>query len=187
MTEDIKKALKVLRKGGTILYPTDTVWGIGCDATNPKAVEKIYCIKQRSDTKSMLVLVDEAWRVADYVVEVPEIAMQLTEVADKPLTIIYPDARNVAENLVGPDGTLGIRVTSDEFCKKLVYALRKPLVSTSANISGKPSPKNFDAIDKNIVHSVDYVVKWRQKEISEVAPSSIIKVGVKGEIEIIRK
>jgi L-threonylcarbamoyladenylate synthase len=187
MTSDLKKALEVLKDGGTILYPTDTIWGIGCDATNDEAIEKIYKIKQRSDTKSMLVLLDESWRVKDFVNEMPGIAMQLIELADKPLTIIYPGAKNLPENLINQDGTIGIRVTSDEFCKRLIQAFNKPLVSTSANISGWPSPRNFDEISEGIKMAVDYTVKWRQDDQTKSNPSSIIKFGLKGEIEILRK
>lgn len=187
MQEDLKKAKEVLQKGGIILYPTDTIWGIGCDATFPKAVERIYKLKQRSDTKSMLVLVDEPWRIDRYVAEVPDIARQLVEVADQPLTIIYPAARNLAPNLVGEDLSIGIRVTSDPFCKELIKALGRPLVSTSANLSGQPSPENFDAISEALKKGVDYTVQWRQDDMSHAKPSSIIRVGMRGEIEILRK
>ena len=170
-----------------ILYPTDTIWGIGCDATNTKAVERIYEIKQRDDSKSMLVLVDEIWRISDYIKEVPDIATQLVEVTDKPLTIIYTGARGISPKLVSKEGTVGIRVTSDEFCKKLIQALNKPIVSTSANKSGSQNPANFSEISEELLASVDYVVKWRQNDTSKSVPSSIIKIGSKGEVEIIRK
>jgi L-threonylcarbamoyladenylate synthase len=187
MEEDIFKAIEVLKKGGTILYPTDTIWGIGCDATNPEAVKKIYRIKKRDDTKSMLVLLDDAVYLSYYIVKVPEIAQSIIEVADKPLTIVYPGAKNLAENLVGSDRTIGIRITNDAFCKRLMGKFKKPLVSTSANISGKSSPLNFTQISKEIINSVDYVVKWRQDDKKNSAPSGIIKLGLNGEVEIIRK
>ena len=187
MKEDLKNALDVMKKGGVILYPTDTIWGIGCDAINTKAVERIYQIKKREDSKSMLMLVDESWRVSDYINEVPEIAMQLIEVADSPLTIIYSGAKGISPKLISEDGSIGIRVSSDEFCRKLVGGLNRPIVSTSANISGSPSPKNFSEISEEILKSVDYVVKWRQEEKGNSKPSSIIKIGSRGEIVIIRK
>jgi L-threonylcarbamoyladenylate synthase len=187
MLEDVNAAVQVLKKGGIILYPTDTIWGIGCDATNMDAVDKIYTIKERSDAKSMLVLLDNAIRLERYLHEVPEIAWDLIELSDNPMTIIYPEAKNLARNLVAPDGTIGIRVVRDEFCRKLIGQFRKPVVSTSANISGKSWPENFDAIDPAILNRVDYIVKWRQKDKIMKKPSSIIKLGIKGEIEIIRK
>jgi L-threonylcarbamoyladenylate synthase len=187
MKEDLKNALDTLKKGGLILYPTDTIWGVGCDATNTKAVERIYQIKKRIDSKSMLMLVDEAWRIADYINEVPDIVLQLIEVTDKPLTIIYTGAKGISPRLISEDGTIGIRVTSDEFCKKLIGAFNRPIVSTSANFSGSPAPENFRNISKELIQSVDYVVKWRQNETGKTQPSSIIKVGLSGEIEIIRK
>ena len=183
----MKNALVVLKKGGVILYPTDTIWGIGCDATNTKAVERIYEIKKREDSKSMLMLVDESWRVSDYVKEVPEIALQLMEVSDTPLTIIYSGAKGISPKLMSEDGSAGIRVSSDEFCRKLIGNLNRPIVSTSANISGSPSPQNFSEISEEIIKSVDYVVSWRQEEKGKSKPSSIIKIGSRGEIEIIRK
>ena len=187
MKEDLKNALDIMKKGGVILYPTDTIWGIGCDATNTKAVERIYQIKKREDSKSMLIIVDEAWRVSDFIKEVPEISLQLIEVADTPLTIIYAGAKGISPKLISTDGSIGIRVSSDEFCRKLVGSLNKPIVSTSANISGNPSPQNYDEISEEIINSVDYVVKWRQEEKGKSKPSSIIKIGTGGEIEIIRK
>jgi L-threonylcarbamoyladenylate synthase len=187
MIEDINVAVQVLKKGGVILYPTDTIWGIGCDATNPEAVDKIYAIKQRSDARSMLVLLDDAAGLERYLQEVPEIAWDMIELSDEPLTIIFPGAKNLAKNLVPPDGTIGIRVVRDEFCRKLIRQFRKPIVSTSANISGKSWPENFDAIDPVILQRVDYTVKWRQEDHTRGKPSSIIKLGIQGEIEIIRK
>ena len=187
MIDDISVAVQVLRKGGVILYPTDTIWGIGCDATNPDAVSKIYEIKQRTDYKSMLVLLDNAASLDRYIQNVPEIAWDLIELEDKPLTIIYPGAKNLAKNLVSEDDSIGIRIVKDEFCKKLIQQFRKPIVSTSANISGKSWPENFDDIDPVILQRVDYVVKWRQEDYTKGKPSAIIKLGLKGEIEIIRK
>ena len=187
MNNDIKKALEVLRKGGTILYPTDTIWGIGCDATNPDAVKKIYEIKQRSDSKSMLVLLDTAAYLSYYVDEVPEVANDLIALSDKPLTIIYSGAKNLASNLIAADGSIGIRVVSDEFCQKLISQFKKPLVSTSANISEKPAPANFYDIDEAIINAVDYVVEWRQNDTTKSSPSGIIKLGANGEVQIIRK
>src|SRR4030042_5398309 len=137
MLEDINVAIQVLKKGGVILYPTDTIWGIGCDATNPEAVNRIYAIKQRSDSRSMLVLLDDATGLERYLQEVPEVAWDLIELSDETLTIIYPGAKNLAKNLVAPDGTIGIRVVRDDFCRKLIRQFRKPIVSTSANVSGK--------------------------------------------------
>lgn len=187
MNEDIKKALEVLKAGGVILYPTDTIWGIGCDATNPKAVKRVYDIKQREDSKAMLVLLDNPNRLSSYVEEVPDIAMDLIEVSDKPLTLIYPGARNLASNLINTDGTIGIRISQEDFSNELIFRFRKPVVSTSANISGKPSPRNFADIDMEIIDAVDYVVKYRQDDLTLAHSSSIIKVGLGGEIQIIRK
>jgi L-threonylcarbamoyladenylate synthase len=187
MIEDIKKALEVLRKGGTILYPTDTIWGIGCDTTNPDAVKRVYEIKKRNDNKSMLVLLDEVLRLNEYVSQVPDIAWDLIEVTDSPLTIIYPGAKNLASNIVAPDGSVGIRITHDEFCKRLIGQFKKPIVSTSANVSEKSAPANFTEIDPAIIDAVDYVVQWRQDDYTHYAPSGIIKLGLKGEVQVIRK
>lgn len=187
MNEDIKKAIEVISKGGIILYPTDTIWGIGCDATNEDAVKRIYEIKKRSDSKAMLVLIDSEVKLNYYMHEVPEIAFDLIEVSDRPLTIIYPGARNIAPNLIGSDGTLGIRVTRELFSKTLCERARKPIVSTSANISGEASPRFFSEISAEIKKSVDYIVHFRQEDKTETNPSQIIKLGVGGQIDIIRK
>lgn len=178
---------EALKNQGIILYPTDTIWGIGCDATKENSVKKIYEIKQRNDSKSLLMLVDSFDMLARYVKEIPEIAEQLVEYSEKPLTIIYPNAINLPKNLINEDGTIGIRVTKDEFCKAIMRRTRKPLVSTSANISGQASPANFSEISEEIKNAVDYVVKYRQDDVSKAVPSSIIKLGLKGEIQIIRK
>jgi L-threonylcarbamoyladenylate synthase len=186
MQEEIEKALAILKKGGIILYPTDTIWGIGCDATNAGAVKKIYQLKQREETKSMLVLVEHVDRISRHIKEVPEVAWQLLEVSDTPMTIIYPGAFNFAPNLISEDGTIGIRVVQDAFCQKLITRLNRPLVSTSANLSGNPSPALFDEISEEILRGVDYVVNWRQDDIRKATPSSILKIGLGGEIQIIR-
>jgi len=185
--EDIAKAVEVLRSGGVILNPTDTIWGIGCDATNPAAVKRIYEIKQRQDTQSMLVLMENPNLLNSYITEVPEIAWELIEVADTPLTIIYPGAKNLAANLLAKDGSIGIRITNEAFTQQLIQRFRKPVVSTSANVSGQKSPQNFAEISDEIRKSVDYIVKFRQDDLTRSNPSGIIKVGLGGQIEIIRK
>jgi L-threonylcarbamoyladenylate synthase len=187
LKEDIDEALKVLRSGGVIVYPTDTIWGIGCDATNAKAVKRVYEIKQREDSKSMLVLLAEPGLIPSYVDDVPEVAWDLVELAVKPTTIIYDKAKNLAANLVASDGSIGIRITREEFTSMLLERFRKPIVSTSANISGQPSPKSFSEISEEIKLKVDYVVKFRQEEETNPAPSSIIKLGSGGLVKIIRE
>lgn len=187
MIEDIKKACQVMREGGVILYPTDTIWGIGCDATNEDAVRRVYEIKQRQDSKAMLVLVDSSVKVDFYVRDVPEVAWDLIDLADKPLTIIYSGARNLAANLLAEDGSVGIRVTNEDFSKRLCQQFRKAIVSTSANISGQPSPKNFSEISEEVKSAVDYIVGHRQEEMSNPKPSSIIKLDKGGVIKIIRE
>lgn len=184
--EDIKKACQVMQEGGVILYPTDTIWGIGCDATNEKAVRRVYEIKHRADSKAMLVLVDSAVKVDFYVQDVPAVAWDLLDVADKPLTIIYSGARNLASNLLAEDGSVGIRVTGEEFSKALCFRFRKAIVSTSANVSGQPSPRTFAEISDEIKNAVDYVVEARRTEAGPARPSSIIKLGQGGEVKIIR-
>ena len=176
-----------MREGGVILYPTDTIWGIGCDATNEDAVRRVYEIKQRQDSKAMLVLVDSSVKVDFYVRDVPEVAWDLIDLADKPLTIIYSGARNLAANLLAEDGSVGIRVTNEDFSKRLCQQFRKAIVSTSANISGQPSPKNFSEISEEVKSAVDYIVGYRQGELSNPKPSSIIKLDKGGVIKIIRE
>lgn len=184
--EDLRNALQVLRDGGVILYPTDTVWGLGCDATNTEAVQKIFNLKQRADSKSMLVLMENPNMLRSYIREVPEIAWELIEVTDKPLTIIYPGAKNLAPNLVAEDGSVGIRITTETFTEHLIQQFRRPVVSTSANLSGKPTPQNFAEIEEEILKAVDYVVQYRQEDTAKSKPSSIIKLGIGGQIQIIR-
>ena len=185
--DDINNAVKVINEGGIILYPTDTIWGIGCDALNSDAVSRIYKIKERVDSKSMLILVNSANMLERYVDEIPEIAFDLVEVSEKPLTIIYDKARNLPSNLIGSDGSIGIRITNEEFSNNLITRFRKPIVSTSANISGMQSPSFFAEIDKRIIESVDYVVKFRQNERTKAMSSGIIKLSNSGEIKIIRE
>lgn len=198
MREEIQKALEVLRKGGIILYPTDTVWGIGCDATDPEAVAKIYAIKRREDSKSLVLLASDMDMICRYVKEIPEMAVQLVEVNDKPMTIIYPDAiagsqsdkasRNcLAYNTVAEDGTVGIRVPMMEFCQQLVSRFGRPIVSTSANISGEATPKKYAEILQEIKDAVDHIVDPSLEKGSTGQSSSIIKVGLDYSIEIIRK
>ena len=172
--------------GGLILYPTDTIWGIGCDATNEEAVRKVYALKRRSDHKAMLLLMDSSAKLNYYVQEVPDVAWDLIDLADSPLTVIYSGARNVAPNLLAEDGSVGIRITQEEFSHKLCERFRKPLVSTSANVSGAPSPANFSEISDTIKSGVDYIVRYRQEDLSKAAPSHIIKLGAGGLVKIIR-
>ena len=187
MNEDIKKAIEILKQGGIILYPTDTIWGIGCDATNEEAVEKLYAIKQRDKSKSMLILLDNPVKLQSYIHEVPDIAWDLIDLTDKPLTIILNGAKNLAQNLISNDGSIGIRITAEDFSRELCMRFRKPIVSTSANITGQKSPQNFHQIDPEIISLVDYVVEYRQNEMSKENPSSIIKLEANGNIDIIRK
>jgi L-threonylcarbamoyladenylate synthase len=186
MQNDIKVAHELLLTGGLILYPTDTIWGIGCDATNEEAVDKIYQLKRRADAKTMLVLIDTTSRLQQYIREIPEVAYELLDVADKPLTIIYPNAKNLASNLIAEDGSIGIRLTNDLFCQQLISRFRRPIVSTSANISGEKTAYAFSEISSEIKNGVDYVVKWRQQENTRAQASSIIKLGIGGEIKILR-
>lgn len=182
----IDEAVKVLQQGGVILYPTDTVWGLGCDATNEAAVRRIFEIKRRADSKAMLSLTDAVGRVDYYFDRVPEIAWDLWEVADKPLTLILPRARNVAPSLIAEDGTMGMRITHEAVSQTLCARLRKPLVSTSANISGEPTARCFADISDEVKQAVDYIVPLRQNETQSPAPSGIIKVGDGGLINVIR-
>ncbi len=184
--EDIEKSLTVLKNGGTILYPTDTVWGIGCNAADREAVEHIFRIKKRHETHGMLVLVSDTDMLFSYVREVPDIALQLIDAADKPMSIVYPDAENLAENLIAEDGSAGIRVVQDPFCRQLIKTFGKPIVSTSANISGAKTPGIFDEISDEIKTAVDYVVRWRQNDRQSAKASSIIKLNADGTFRIIR-
>ena len=185
--DELDRCLKVLQSGGLILYPTDTIWGIGCDATREEAVQRIYALKQRSDSKSMILLLDSENRISSYVRDVPEAAWSLLEFADRPLTIVYDGARNLAPGVVAADGSVGIRIVKDDFCRQLIERFRKPIVSTSANISGQPSPGAFMDIDEAIKSGVDYVVNLRQQEKIAPTPSSIIRLHANGTIKIIRK
>lgn len=186
MTDDIQKACEVLKAGGLILYPTDTIWGIGCDATNDEAVRKVYALKKRIDNKAMLVLIDNPAKLETYLTEVPEIAWDLIEVNDSPLTIIFSGARNLSTYLLGEDGSVGIRVTQETFSRRLCERFRKPLVSTSANVTGEVFPTCFEDISDEIRQGVDYIVKYRQDDRAEAQPSSILKLGVGGEVKVIR-
>ena len=186
LLNEIEKATEILNKGGLLLYPTDTVWGIGCDATNPEAVKKIYRLKKREDNKALICLVSDIRMLEKFVYEVPDAAYDIVELSDKPTTIIYDQPINVANNLIAEDNTLAIRVASDEFCQKLIRKLKRPLVSTSANISGQPTPKSFSEISKDILKGVDYVVNLHREKQNNI-PSTIIKLSNNGVVKIIRK
>lgn len=183
---ELKIASEVVLSGGVILYPTDTIWGIGCDATNIDAVQAIFDIKQRDDSKSMLVLVNGLSMLKHYLKEIPPQALELIAKAEKPTTIIYPGARNLASKLVADDGSVGIRIPSDPFCLKLIESTGLPIVSTSANLSGDPSPSLFNEISTQICKQVDHVVKWRQNETEVSSPSAIIKLEIDGGMSILR-
>lgn len=187
MEEDIKKCVEILRQGGLILYPTDTIWGIGCDATNAEAVQKVYKLKRREDNKAMLALLDSVNSLERYVLDVPEIAYELLDVAVAPLTIIYDNGYNLASNLLGENHSVGIRITNEEFSKTLCKRFRRPIVSTSANISGEPAATNFKDISNEIKNGVDYIVNYRRDDNSKHRASSIIKLGADGVIKILRK
>ena len=185
--EDIRAAIEVLRQGGTILYPTDTIWGIGCDATNPEAVKKVFEIKQREDSKALICLVDSPGRLQRYVRNVPDVAWDVIDLATKPTTVILNEAVNLAPNLLAEDGSVGLRVTSEVFSQQLCYRFQKAIVSTSANISGQPSPQTFAAISDELKNAVDYICVSRQRDTSRHEPSSIIKLTPSGEVTVIRK
>ena len=186
METDIVQCLKVLSDGGLILYPTDTVWGIGCDATNAEAVKRVYQLKQRDDSKALIVLMDSADHLDHYVVDVPAIARELIDVAVKPLTIIYEGAYNLASNLLGEEDSVGIRIPNDQFCHELCTCFGKPIVSTSANVSGEPTAKTFADITPAIVNGVDYVVEYRRGDTTPHHPSNIILLSRDGTFKIIR-
>jgi L-threonylcarbamoyladenylate synthase len=185
--EDIKNCLRVLRQGGVILYPTDTVWGLGCDPSSRDAVEKIFSIKERHESKSLILLADSVSMVQRYVKEIPDAAFQIIDVTDKPLTIVYPGAKNLAEGIASDDGSVGIRITSDDFCARLIGDFCKPVVSTSANRSGELTPSCFDEIPADIIRSVDYAVSYRRNDQHRHKPSPVIKIGLNGVISILRK
>ena len=184
--QDIKNAVEVLRRGGVILYPTDTIWGIGCDATNAAAVERVYKIKQRDDSKALICLVDSDARLQRYVRKVPDVAWQLIDCVVKPTTIILDGAVNLAPNLIADDGSIGIRITQEPFSKELCYRFQKAIVSTSANISGEPAAQNYRDIDPKIMEQVDYVCFARRQEHKPHQPSAIIRLGIDGQVKIIR-
>ena len=184
--EDIRKAVEVMKNGGVILYPTDTVWGIGCDATNAKAVEKVYEIKHRDDSKALICLVDSDDRITKYVRNVPEVAWNLFELSEKPTTVILDNAVNLAPNLIAEDGSIAMRITREPFSKELCYRFQKPIVSTSANISGEVAAQNYCDMSAELLSAVDYVCWSRRHEHKPHKPSSIIKLSEDGEVKIIR-
>ena len=184
--QEIQSCLKILRSGGTILYPTDTIWGIGCDATNSTAVAKIYQLKQRMERKSLIILLDDANKLNHYASKIPEIAWDLIKNVDTPLTIIYQEAKNLADNVIAEDGSIAIRIVRNDFCRELIHAFGKPIVSTSANISGATSPQTFRNIIQEIIQGVDYVVDESLDQIHELKPSRIIKLNQNGEFHIVR-
>ena len=185
MQNEINKALEVLRDGGLILYPTDTVWGIGCDANNAEAVKKVYELKQREDSKALICLVADDRMLKKYVKKVPEVAYNILDVTEDPITIIYDDAQNLAENLIAEDKTIAIRIPNDDFCFQLLRRFNGAIVSTSANISGQPTPKSYKEISEEVLKGVDYVVNLHREKIS-TKPSSIIKLGNDGTVKVIR-
>jgi len=185
--EEVKAAVETLKAGGIILYPTDTVWGIGCDATNEAAVARVFELKRRADSKSLITLVSDADMLGKYVKVIPEVAINLLEVNDKPMTIIYPDAMGLAPNVVAEDGSAGIRIPMNDFCVAMIRRFRKPIVSTSANISGEPAPAFYEDIPMEIIDAVDWVADPYLEEGATGEPSQIIAVGLHGEIKIIRE
>lgn len=187
LQDEVKKAIEVMKQGGVILYPTDTIWGIGCDATNPEAVKKVYEIKRRPDSKALICLVDSDARLSRYARNVADVTWDLIELSTKPLTIIFNQVGGLAPNLLAEDGSVGIRVTREEFSKELCYRFQKPIVSTSANISGEPTARTFDEISDEIKNSVDYVVRYNQRCKEKHQPSSIIKIDANGQFVVIRE
>jgi len=187
LKDEVAKALKVVQEGGIILYPTDTIWGIGCDATNTEAVKKIYALKQRDEAKSMIILLDIDNKLQSYIGQVPDIAYDLMEYAENPLTLVMPGAKNLSPALINQDGSIAVRVVKHDFCQQLIQRLRKPLVSTSANISGQAPPKNFGDISPEIIAGVDYVVDLEQHDLTAKKPSTIMRLEADGRFEFIRR
>ena len=187
IAEDIQQAVDVMRKGGIILYPTDTIWGIGCDARNEEAVRKVYALKQRDDSKALICLVDSPNRMQQYSRSIPDVAWDLIDYAERPLTLIIDDAVNLAPNLIAEDGSVAIRVTKERISKELCYRFQRAVVSTSANVSGQPAPQNFMEISPEIISGVDYVMKAHQNDVTMGRPSQIIKLTKDGQITFIRK
>jgi L-threonylcarbamoyladenylate synthase len=185
--EDIKESLKALRNGGVILYPTDTIWGLGCDPTNEAAVKKIFSIKSRDENKGLIILVDGISMLERYVEDCPDIAIELALVSDTPLTIIYPKGKYLAEGVCSADSSIAIRICHDEYCSELISRFRKPIISTSANFSGKSSPGSFGDIEKELIEKVDYVAKYRRDDQGKHSPSPVIKVNRDGTINILRE
>jgi len=185
--DDVMNALRVLRAGGVILYPTDTVWGLGCGATNALAVRKVFDIKQRDDSRSLIILVNSVSMLERYVVDPPEVALQMAEWSQKPLTIVYDRGRSLAEGVASADGSVGVRICSDPFCDELITAFRKPIVSTSANISGTDAPALFDEISQEVINAADYVCLYKQYDRSRSSASSVIKVSANGAVKILRE
>ena len=187
LRDEVAKAFKVVQEGGIILYPTDTIWGIGCDATNTEAIQRIYRLKQRDETKSMIILLDTENKLESYISEVNPLAYDLIEYAETPLTLVMPGAKNISPALIGNDGSVGIRISKHPFCQQLIQRLRKPLVSTSANVSGKRSPQYFSQIEPEIIDGVDYVVDIDQYDMEIKTPSTIIRLAPNGSFEFIRR
>ena len=187
LKDEIKNCIEVLKKDGTILYPTDTIWGIGCDATSQHAVEKIYHIKKRLESKSLIILLADMKDISEYVKTVPDIARDLMKNVEQPLTIIYPNAQNLPKNVIAEDNSIAIRIVKNPFCKALIREFGKPIVSSSANIAGEPAPMVFKFVSQEILDQVDYVVKIYQDVLNEVKPSRIIKLKENGEFHIIRQ
>lgn len=186
INQEVHNAFEAIKNGGIILYPTDTVWGIGCDATNPEAIAKIYALKQREESKSMIVLMNGEKMMYNVFREIPDVAWEILDLSEKPTTLILDNPKNVAPNIIGEDKTLGIRIVKEPFCFKLMERMKKPLVSTSANISGMPTPKSFKEISSEIIKGVDYVVNLQHDKICD-KPSTIIKLTLDSQVKIIRK
>ena len=184
--DDVRQACEVMRRGGIILYPTDTVWGIGCDATNAEAVARVYSIKHREDNKAMICLVDSEARLQRYVRDVPSVAWDIIELATRPTTVILDNATGLADNLVAADGSIAVRVTAEPFSRELCRRLQRPVVSTSANISGRPPAQNYSDIDPQLIAAVDYVCTSRRQETGQHTPSAIIRLHSNGEVKVVR-
>lgn len=190
MKDEVNNAAEVIMSGGVIVYPTETVWGIGCDATNPAAVKKIFKIKQRASAKALITLIAEEQQLHDYLWEIPELTYDLLDYSTVPLTIVYPGAKKLASEVIAEDGSAAIRITSHEFCKKLIQKTGKPIVSTSANLSGQPSPSTREQIAEEVLSQADYVVNsksFTENRSTPSRPSRIVKLGLKGEFKLIRE